>query len=96
MENLSYKVTQGDSTRIFAEHGTVKRTCLTTDQEIGPFRNFAFIDVRADVEETVSIEVLNGAEWIGRDLKVDKLRSCESWGLSTRNWRYKVTSFRHY
>ncbi|MGF1521584.1 MAG: RNA recognition motif domain-containing protein [Leptolyngbyaceae cyanobacterium] len=77
--NLSYEVTQDDLIMVFAEYGTIKRIRLTTNQEIGHLsRSFAFVDMRADAEETIAIEALNGAEWMGRDLKVNKSRSCES------------------
>lgn len=76
--NLSYEVTQDDLTSVFAEYGTVKRIRLTTDRETGLSRNFAFVDMRAEAEESVAVEALNGAEWMGRDLKVSKSRSCKS------------------
>jgi len=33
-----------------------------------------------DAEETAAIEALNGAEWMGRDLKVNKARPREDRG----------------
>lgn len=41
-------------------------------------RDFFVVDISSDAEETVTIEVLNDAEWMGCDLKINKSRSCES------------------
>lgn len=75
--NLSYAVTQGDLSSIFAEYGTVKRVQLPTDRETGRPRGFGFVEMETDAEETAAIEALDGAEWMGRDLKVNKARPRE-------------------
>ena len=70
--NLSYDVTDEDLTAVFAEYGTVKRVQLPTDRETGRMRGFGFVEMSAESEETAAIEALDGAEWMGRDLKVNK------------------------
>jgi RNA recognition motif-containing protein len=75
--NLSYEVTQDDLTHVFAEYGTVKRVQLPTDRETGRLRGFGFIEMGTEAEETAAIEALDGAEWMGRDLKVNKARPRE-------------------
>lgn len=75
--NLSYAVTQEDLSSIFAEYGTVKRVQLPTDRETGRPRGFGFVEMATDAEETAAIEALDGAEWMGRDLKVNKARPRE-------------------
>ncbi|NJP12121.1 MAG: RNA-binding protein [Leptolyngbyaceae cyanobacterium RU_5_1] len=75
--NLSYKVTQEDLEQTFAEYGTVKRVQLPTDRETGRFRGFAFVEMGTDAEEDAAIEALDGAEWMGRDLKVNKAKPRE-------------------
>ncbi len=75
--NLSYAVTQEDLSTIFAEYGTVKRVQLPTDRETGRPRGFGFVEMETDAEETAAIEALDGAEWMGRDLKVNKARPRE-------------------
>ncbi|MBW4690846.1 MAG: RNA-binding protein [Lyngbya sp. HA4199-MV5] len=75
--NLSYAVTQEDLSSIFAEYGTVKRVQLPTDRETGRPRGFGFVEMETDAEETAAIEALDGAEWMGRDLKVNKARPRE-------------------
>lgn len=75
--NLSYDVTQEDLTQVFAEYGTVKSVQLPTDRETGRFRGFAFVEMSTEAEETAAIEALDGAEWMGRDMKVNKARPRE-------------------
>ncbi|KAM3095443.1 RNA recognition motif domain-containing protein [Phormidesmis sp. 146-12] len=75
--NLSYEVTQEDLTAIFAEYGTVKRVQLPTDRETGRMRGFGFVEMDTDAEESAAIEALDGAEWMGRDLRVNKAKPRE-------------------
>jgi RNA recognition motif-containing protein len=78
--NLSYDVTQDDISEIFAEYGTVKRVQLPTDRETGRMRGFGFVEMSTDDEETAAITALDGAEWMGRDLKVNKAKPREDRG----------------
>jgi len=78
--NLSYEVTQDDLTHVFAEYGTVKRVQLPTDRETGRLRGFGFVEMGTEAEESAAIEALDGAEWMGRDLKVNKARPREEGG----------------
>ncbi|MBE9033236.1 RNA-binding protein [filamentous cyanobacterium LEGE 11480] len=78
--NLSYDVTEADMNATFAEYGTVKRVQLPTDRETGRMRGFGFVEMSTDAEETAAIEALDGAEWMGRDLKVNKARPREDRG----------------
>ncbi|PSO53239.1 MAG: RNA-binding protein [Cyanobacteria bacterium QH_8_48_120] len=75
--NLSYEVTQDDLTDVFTEYGTVKRVYLPTDRETGRMRGFGFVEMESEAEEASAIETLDGAEWMGRDLKVNKARPRE-------------------
>ena len=75
--NLSYEVTQDELNQVFAEYGTVKRVQLPTDRETGRLRGFAFVEMGTEAEETAAIEALDGAEWMGRDLKVNKAKPRE-------------------
>ncbi|HEY9661224.1 MAG TPA: RNA-binding protein [Allocoleopsis sp.] len=72
--NLSYQVTQEDLQQVFAEYGTVKTITLPTDRETGRLRGFAFIELEDSSAETAAIEALDGAEWMGRDMRVSKAR----------------------
>ncbi|MEH2274164.1 MAG: RNA-binding protein [Nostoc sp.] len=80
--NLSYEVTQDALSAVFAEYGSVKRVQLPTDRETGRLRGFAFVEMSSEDEETKAIEALDGAEWLGRDLKVNKAKPREDRGGS--------------
>lgn len=84
--NLSFEVTQEDLTHTFAEYGTVKRVQMPTDRETGRLRGFAFVEMETEAEETAAIEALDGAEWMGRDLKVNKAKPREDRGSSGGGW----------
>jgi RNA recognition motif-containing protein len=78
--NLSYEVTEDSLNAVFAEYGSVKRVQLPTDRETGRMRGFGFVEMGTDDEETAAIDALNGAEWMGRDLKVNKAKPREDKG----------------
>ncbi|NMG08615.1 RNA-binding protein [Brasilonema sp. UFV-L1] len=75
--NLSYEVTEESLNAVFAEYGSVKRIQLPTDRETGRLRGFGFVEMGTDAEETAAIDALDGAEWMGRDLKVNKAKPRE-------------------
>lgn len=75
--NLAYTATQEDLEQVFAEYGTVKRVTLPTDRETGRPRGFAFVEMAEDAQENAAIEALDGAEWMGRELRVNKARPKE-------------------
>lgn len=72
--NLFYDVTEKDLTEVFAEYGTVKKVTIPKDRETGRVRGFGFVEMETEAEESTAIESLDGAEWMGRDLKVSKAR----------------------
>jgi len=78
--NLSYEATEENLNEVFAEYGTVKRVQVPTDRETGRPRGFAFVEMGTDTEETAAIEALDGAEWMGRALKVNKAKPKEDRG----------------
>ncbi|MCZ2201960.1 RNA-binding protein [Cylindrospermopsis raciborskii] len=83
--NLSYEVTQEALTNVFSEYGQVKRVQIPTDRETGRVRGFAFVEMNTSEEETAAIEALDGAEWMGRDLKVNKAKPKEERGGGGRS-----------
>ncbi len=94
--NLSFEVTQDDLKQVFAEYGSVNRVQLPTDRETGRMRGFAFVEMETEAEETAAIEALDGAEWMGRNLKVNKAKPREerkpsggggNWGNDNRGSR---------
>jgi RNA recognition motif-containing protein len=75
--NLSFQASEEDVKEIFAEYGTVSRVSLPMDRETGRKRGFAFVDLSSDAEEDAAIAELDGAEWLGRELKVNKAKPRE-------------------
>lgn len=83
--NLSYEVTEEDLKSVFAEYGSVKRVQVPTDRETGRPRGFAFVEMETDSQEDQAIQALDGAEWMGRTLKVNKAKPKENRGSSGGN-----------
>ncbi|PSB10108.1 RNA-binding protein [filamentous cyanobacterium CCP1] len=75
--NLSYQVTEEAISEVFSEYGEVKRIQIPTDRETGRVRGFAFVEMSSEAEELAAIDALDGAEWMGRDLKVNKAKPRE-------------------
>jgi RNA recognition motif-containing protein len=75
--NLAFSVTQDDLNEVFGEYGKVKRVQVPVDRETGRPRGFAFVEMETDAQEEKAIVELDGAEWMGRDLRVNKARPRE-------------------
>ncbi len=80
--NLSFEVTSDDLKQVFVEYGTVNSVQVPTDRETGRMRGFAFVEMGTEAEEAAAIEALDGAEWMGRNLKVNKAKPKEDRGSS--------------
>lgn len=84
--NLSYRATEEDLKTVFAEYGDVKRVVLPMDRETGRMRGFAFVDMIEDAQEEAAIAALDGAEWMGRQLRVNKAKPREDNPRSRGSW----------
>lgn len=82
--NLAYGATEEDLTSVFQEYGTVNRVTVPTDRETGRPRGFAFVEMSKEAEEDAAIEALDGAEWMGRELRVNKAKPRERQGGGNR------------
>ncbi|NES67969.1 MAG: RNA-binding protein [Okeania sp. SIO2D1] len=78
--NLSYDVTQEDLNAVFAEYGQVTRVHLPIDRETGRVRGFGFVEMVNEEDEEKAIEALDGASWMGRDMRVNKAKPRENKG----------------
>lgn len=76
--NLSFQATEDDLREVFADYGEVKRISLPTDRETGRKRGFAFVEMVEEAQEDAAIQDLDGAEWMGREMKVNKAKPRES------------------
>jgi RNA recognition motif-containing protein len=72
--NLPYRATETDLREVFAEYGTIKRVAVPTDRETGRVRGFAFVEMSEDTQEDSAISELDGAEWMGRQLRLNKAK----------------------
>ncbi|NET39613.1 MAG: RNA-binding protein [Cyanothece sp. SIO1E1] len=75
--NLSFQATEDDLKEVFAEYGEVSRVSLPIDRETGRKRGFAFVELKDESNEDAAISDLDGAEWLGREIKVNKARPRE-------------------
>jgi RNA recognition motif-containing protein len=78
--NLSFQATEDDLREVFAEYGEVSRISLPTDRETGRKRGFAFVEMSSDAQEDAAITELDGAEWLGREIRVNKAKPREEGG----------------
>ena len=76
--NLSFQATEDDIREVFTEYGTVQRVSLPIDRESGRKRGFAFVDMDSEAEEDAAIEDLDGAEWMGREIRLNKAKPREN------------------
>lgn len=75
--NLSYRATEADLRAVFTDYGEVTRVMLPTDRESGKMRGFAFVDLSEEAQEDNAISELDGAEWMGRQIRVNKAKPKE-------------------
>ena len=75
--NLAYEITEKDLTDVFAEYGTVQRVHIPVDRETGNKRGFAFVEMESKTQEESAIAALDGADWMGREMKVNQARERE-------------------
>ena len=75
--NLSYRATEADLRAVFTDYGEVTRVVLPTDRESGRMRGFAFVDLSDAAQEDNAISELDGAEWMGRQIRVNKAKQKE-------------------
>jgi RNA recognition motif-containing protein len=85
--NLPYEVTSDTLKEVFTEYGTVNRLHIPTDRETGRVRGFAFVEMSTEDEETKAIETLDGAEWMSRQLRVNKAKPREKKDFNRNNRR---------
>ena len=75
--NLAFQATEDDLKEVFSEYGAVNRVSLPTNRETGRKRGFAFVEMEDEAKEDAAIAELDGAEWLGRELKVNKAKPRE-------------------
>ena len=85
--NISYSITRDDVMDVFVEYGEVDRVSVPVDKETGRSRGFAFVDMASKADEKAAIELLDGARWVGRTIRVNEASSRKSTSKSKNSHR---------
>ena len=75
--NLSFSVTDGDLSNLFAQAGTVETANVVTDRDTGRSRGFGFVEMSNRADGEAAITKFNGYEMDGRALKVNEAKPQE-------------------
>ena len=70
--NLPFRAEQEDVIELFAQFGEVTNCALPLERDTGRKRGFAFIEMADESTEDAAIEGLQGAELMGRPLRINK------------------------
>ena len=70
--NLSWDAEREDLIHLFSQYGEVSKCSLPLDRETGRKRGFAFVEMSDEAAEASAIEALQGAELMGRPLRINK------------------------
>ncbi len=72
--NLPFTTSSPDLEQLFGEYGTVDRAQVISDRDTGRSRGFGFVEMASAEEAEKAINELNGADFSGRQLKVNVAR----------------------
>jgi len=70
--NLPFRAEQEDVAELFAPFGEVANCALPLERDTGRKRGFAFVELVDPDSEDRAIEALQGAELMGRPLRINK------------------------
>ena len=70
--NLPFRAEKEDVAELFAPFGDVANCSLPLERDTGRKRGFAFVEMADDDSENRAIEALQGAELMGRPLRINK------------------------
>ena len=70
--NLPFRAEQEDVAELFAPFGDVVTCSLPLERDTGRKRGFAFVEMADDAAESKAIDALQGAELMGRPLRINK------------------------
>ena len=72
--NLPYSVNDDSLRSLFEAYGSVSSVKVVTDLTTGKSKGFGFVDMKNDAEGDAAIEALNGKEFDGRTIVVNKAK----------------------
>lgn len=70
--NVAYKATEEDLRTLFEQYGEVSSVKIIRNPKTGRSKGFAFVEMPDDASASEAIKKINGTEFLGRSLKVDK------------------------
>ena len=70
--NLPWKATEQELHDLFSQYGQVNSVKIISDRETGRSRGFGFVEMEDGGEE--AMQTLNGAEFGGRNIRVNEAR----------------------
>jgi RNA recognition motif-containing protein len=70
--NLPFRAEQEDVSELFAPFGEVTNCFLPLERDTGRKRGFAFVELADEESETRAIDALQGAELMGRPLRINR------------------------
>ena len=70
--NLPFRAEQEDVAELFAPFGEITNCFLPLERDTGRKRGFAFVELADEDSESRAIEALQGAELMGRPLRINK------------------------
>ena len=78
--NLPFRAEQEDVAELFAPFGEVSSCSLPLERDTGRKRGFAFVEMGDEAAEAKAVEALQGAELMGRPLRINKAEPRTSGG----------------
>jgi len=72
--NLSYSISDEDLKDLFEEFGTVASANIIIDRDTQRSKGFGFVEMEDENEALDAIEELDGCEYEGRNITVNKAR----------------------
>lgn len=72
--NLPFTATDADLRKLFADYGTITSAAVITDRDTGRSRGFGFIELADEALAGKAVGNLDGQDWEGRRLTVNKAR----------------------
>jgi RNA recognition motif-containing protein len=79
--NLAFQTSSEELLELFAQAGTVESASIVQDKtERGRSRGFGFVEMATKEEGEAAIQLFNGKEFNGRNLKINEAKPQDSGG----------------
>jgi RNA recognition motif-containing protein len=72
--NLPYQASEEELNELFSQYGEVTSVNIIQDRETGRSKGFGFIEMNDKSNAATAIENLDGAVFMGRNLRVNEAR----------------------